>query len=179
MAASPENKVLLVEFDSPAALLNAARQVRDAGYKKFDCHSPFPIHGLNKAMGLRRSELSIIVGSAAVLGLSGAFLMAYWMSAVDYPLILSGKPFNSYQAYTPVVFAVAVLLAAISTFIGTLALNRLIHYHDPLFSISRFDKFSDDGFFISIDSGDLNFDSSRTAEFLGSIGGKNLEVVQS
>jgi hypothetical protein len=170
--------ILLAQFDDPSALLNAASKINGAGFKQFDCHSPFPIHGLSEVMGLKRSILPVIVGSFAAIGLIGAFSMAYWMSAIDYPLIISGKPYNSYQAYTPVVFAVAVLLAAISAFVGTLALNGLLRYNNPLFSTTRFEKFSDDGFFISIGTADPQFDLTATSEFIKSIGGKNIEVIE-
>jgi hypothetical protein len=175
--AKRENKILLAQFDSAAALVKAAQEMRDAGYKRFDCHSPFPIHGLSRAMGLKASRLSLYVGIAALIGLGGAFLMQYWMSAIDYRLILSGKPFNSYQSDTPVVFALAVLFAAFTSFFGMLIITKLPRYHHPLFTSERFEKFSDNAFFISIESGDPKFDLEKTKVFLSGIGGKNLEVL--
>jgi hypothetical protein len=178
--AGHEKKTMLIltRFDSPASLLKAAREMRDAGYKKFDCHSPFPIHGLDHAMGLRRSRLSFIVGACAAIGLSGAFLMQYWMSAVDYPLVLSGKPYNSFQSDTPVVFAIAVLLAAIAAFIGMLTLSGLPRHHHPAFNSEAFERFADDAFFISVDSTDPLFDTRKTSDFLLKIGGTGLEVLE-
>jgi hypothetical protein len=172
-----EDKILLAQFDSPATLLAAAREMRDSGYKRFDCHSPFPVHGLSRAMGMHASKLSLIVGIAALIGLAGAFLMQYWMSAVDYRLIISGKPFNSYQTDTPVVFALAVLFAAFASFFGMLIITRLPRFHHPLFSSEHFEKFSDNAFFISVESIDANFDLEKTTSFLTGIGGKNLEVL--
>jgi hypothetical protein len=172
-------QVILAEFDGPEALLDAARVFRDAGYRNFDCHSPYPIHGMNSAMGDRRSPLGFIVGGAALIGLSGAFLMQYWMSSVDYPVIISGKPFNSFQAYTPVVFAVAVLLSAFTAFIGSMVLNHLPRFNHPVFNSRNFERVSDDGFFMTIESGDPKFDLKKSRELLQSLGGKNVEVLES
>ncbi len=123
--------------------------------------------------------MSIIVGLFALIGLGGAYYMQYWMSAVDYPLIISGKPFNSYQSDTPVVFAMAVLLAAFAAFFGMMALARLPRYHHPLFTSERFDKVADNAFFISVESDDPQFNLVNTTAFLIGIGGKHVEVIES
>ena len=172
-------KIILAQFGSASELLEAAREMHDAGYTNFDCHSPFPVHGMNIAMGIKRSGLSVIVGLFALIGLVGAYLMQYWMSAVDYPLIVSGKPFNSYQSDTPVVFALAVLLAAFASFFGMLGLSRLPRYNHLLFTSERFNKFSDNAFFISVESGDPRFNPIETTAFLIGIGGKHVEVLES
>jgi hypothetical protein len=171
-------QVILGQFDGPEALLDAARGFRDAGYRKFDCHSPYPIHGMNSAMGVTRSSLGFIVGTVAAIGLLGAFYMQYWMSAVDYKVIISGKPFNSFQAFLPVVFAVAVLLSAFAAFIGSMVLNRLPRHNHPLFSSRNFESVTDDGFFMSVESGDLKYDLKKTRELLQSLGGTNVEVLE-
>jgi hypothetical protein len=174
-----KTQVLLAQFDGPEALLDAARVFRDAGYRNFDCHSPYPIHGMNSAMGVTRSPLGFIVGGGAAVGFAGAFLMQYWMSAVDYPVIISGKPLNSFQTYTPVVFALAVLLSAFAAFLGSLVLNRLPRYHHPVFSSANFERVTDDGFFMSVESSDPKYDPKKTRELLQSLGGKNVEVLES
>jgi hypothetical protein len=171
-------RLIIAEYDGPGALLEAARSLRDAGYDKFDCHSPFPIHGMDKAMGLKRSGLGFLVGLFAVIGLSGAVLLQWWAGSVAYPLVISGKPFFSYQAYLPVTFALAVLLAAISSVIGMIALNKLPRFHHPVFASESFKKVTDNGFFISIESTDEKFDLEKTRSFLKSIGAENLEVVE-
>ena len=173
-----KSKIILAEVNGVAGLLKAARGLRDAGYKNFDCHAPFAIHGLNQAMGIKRSSLGFIVGSFAAIGLIGTYFMAHWMSAVDYPLLIALKPFNSYPAYTPVIFAIAVLFAAFSTFFGMLALNKLPRFNHPLFVSHQFDRFSDDGFFVSINAADPKFDSAKTPDFLISMGCMNLEVIE-
>ena len=169
---------IMASFDSPQALMDAASKVRDAGYKTFDCHSPFPIHGMDEAMGLKRSPLGWIVGLLALLGGLGGFAMQWWMNAVDYPLIISGKPLFSFQAYVPVTFGCAVLAAAFGATFGMLIINRLPQLFHPVFFSDRFAAFSDDGFFISIEKDDPQFDEGKTKAFLESIGGGDIEVIR-
>ena len=168
---------VIAEFESPSALLKAAAMLRDAGYKKFDCHSPFPVHGMDEAMGLKRSPLGWLVGLSALIGTSGALALQWWTSSVDYPLIISGKPFFSYPAYVPVTFALGVLLAAITALVGMLALNGLPRFHHPVFNSKSIYKASDDAFLISIEAADRQFDEEKTAALLESVGGKELEVL--
>ncbi|MFZ5981502.1 MAG: DUF3341 domain-containing protein [Candidatus Zixiibacteriota bacterium] len=176
--AAPKIAGLLARFETPAALFSAAEKTRDSGYNKFDCHSPFPIHGLDKAMGLNRSRLGWIVGLAALTGTSGALALQWWTSTIDYPLVISGKPFFSFQAFVPVTFALGVLLSAFAALIGMLALNGLPRLHHPVFYSDNFARVTDDGFFISIEADDPQFDLDKTRAFLESIGGKDLEVLE-
>jgi hypothetical protein len=169
---------LLAQFDSPAALMHAAEKVRAGGYKKFDCHSPFAIHGMDAAMGLKRSRLGWIVGLAAIIGTSGALALQWWTSTIDLPLVISGKPFFSFQAYVPVTFALGVLLSAFAALIGMLALNGLPRLHHPVFYSDNFASATDDGFFISIEAEDPLFDVAATGAFLESLGGRNLEELR-
>jgi hypothetical protein len=171
-------QVLLAEFDGPEGLLDAAKLIRNAGYRDFDCHSPFPIHGMNAAMGVKRSYLGFIVGTAAALALGGAYYMQVWMSSIDYPVIISGKPLNSFQAYTPVTFALTVLFAAFAAFLGALVLNKLPRLNHPTFSSKNFERVTDDGFFMTIESTDPKFDLKKTRALLESIGGRNTEVLE-
>jgi hypothetical protein len=171
------SQIILAEFDNPAHLLEAARKIKDAGYKKFDCHSPFPIHGMDHAMGLKRSPLGYIVFIVALVAFLGGISLEWWTSSVDYPLVISGKPFFSYQAYGPVAFAIMVLASAFVALLGMLVINKLPMYFHLLFSTSRFEKVTDDGFFVSIDSSDPKFDIISTKKFLMQIGGNNLEVL--
>jgi hypothetical protein len=169
---------VLARFESAATLLAAAKQVREAGYTRFDCHSPFPIHGMDGAMGLKRSGLGWIVGLAATLGTVGGLGLQWWTSSVEYPMVISGKPFFSYQAYVPITFGLGVLLSAFAAVVGMLALNRLPQLHHPVFFSERFSRFSDDGFFVSIEADDAQFDAKTTADFLTSIGGLEVEVLR-
>ncbi|MCP4632633.1 MAG: DUF3341 domain-containing protein [candidate division Zixibacteria bacterium] len=170
-------KVILSRFEGTRELLHAAEKVREAGYKKFDCHSPFPIHGMDRAMGLKRSPLGWMVGLSAIVGTSGALLLQWWTSTIDYPLVISGKPLFSFQAYVPVTFALGVLLSAFTALIGMLILNGLPRFNHPVFDSMNFERVTDDGFFISIETDDSLFDVERTKALLESIGGKDTEVL--
>lgn len=170
-------KGIIAEFENPAELLHAAEKLRDSQYSKFDCHSPFPIHGMDRAMGEKRSILGWIVGIVAFFGLSGGFLLEWWTSTIAYPLVISGKPFFSYQAYGPVAFSVMVLSSAFVALVGMLILNNLPQFHHPVFYSDQFNRVSDDAFFVSIESDDSEFDNEKTKKFLESIGGKNVELL--
>ncbi len=168
----------LAQFANPGELMKAAKKLRDSAYIKFDCHSPFPIHGMDKAMGLPRSGLGWLIGLSALIGTSGALALQWWTSTIDYPLVISGKPLFSFQAYVPVTFAVGILLSAFVALIGMLALNGLPRWNHPVFNSNRFEKVTDDAFFISIEAEDPRFDKEKTIEFLESIGGTDCELLQ-
>lgn len=169
---------IIAEFNNPAELLHAAESLRDSKFKFFDCHSPFPIHGMDKAMGEKRSPLGWIVGTVAFLGLGAGITLEWWASTIAYPLVISGKPFFSYQAYGPVAFAVMVLSSAFIALLGMLFLNKLPRFNHPVFSSDRFAKCSDDAFFISILSDDPQFDDIKTLDLLKSLGGQNVELLE-
>ncbi len=173
-----EVRIAIAEFPGVPELMKAAEKLRDAGYKKFDCHSPFPIHGMDKAMGIRRSKLGYIAALFALLGFGGAVLLQWWASSIAYPLVISGKPYFSYQAYLPVTFALSVLVASLASVIGMLALNKLPRLNHLLFKSTLFEKFGDDGFFVTVESDDPKFDEHQTSRFLRSIGAVAVEVVE-
>lgn len=177
MTQNNKSTAILASFENPAQLLEAAKKLRDAGYTKYDCHSPFPIHGMDDAMGLKRSPLGYIVFAVAAIALLAGFTLEWWTSSVDYPLVISGKPFFSYQAYGPVAFAIMVLSSAFVSLLGMLALNKLPMLFHPLFSSKSFEKVMDDGFYVSIESADTNFDEVATKQFMTEIGANNVEVV--
>lgn len=169
---------IMAEFATPADLFHAAEKVRDAGYKKWDTFTPFPIHGMEEAMGITRTKLPLLV---AVIGLSGAglgFLMQWWMSAADYPLVVQGKPYGSWQAFVPITFELGILSAAFTSLIGMLALNALPRWNHPLFKKERFLSSSDDTFFVCIEAGDAKFDPERTRALLEHAGAKSIELVE-
>lgn len=174
-----KNKVqgIIAEFKNPAELISAAEHLRESDYTKFDCHSPFPIHGMDDAMGEKRSPLGWIVGIVAFCGFSAGVILEWWTSTIDYPIVISGKPFFSYQAYGPVAFAVMVLTSAIAAISGMLLLNKLPRFHHPVFFSEKFAKASDDAFYISIEAKDPNFDEEKAEKFLKKIGGKNVELL--
>jgi hypothetical protein len=169
---------LLAEFAGPEHLLKACEKVRDAGYTKWDAHAPFPVHGLNDAMGIRATKLGWLVLGAGATGLLIALVLQWWTAASDYPIIVSGKPFWSIPANIPVTFELTILLAATTAFVGMLAFNALPRFHHPLFKSRSFRGATSDRFFISIEAEDPKFDSRATEAFLQSLGGANVERVE-
>jgi len=168
---------LLAEFKSTHDLVNAAIKMREAGYTRYDCHSPFPVHGMDDAMGLGRSPVGYIVGICGSTGLIGFTLFLYWVTAVAYPMVISGKPFFSYQAYVPPIFAITILSSALAATFGMLALNHLPRLNHPLFSSKEFEKVTDGGFFVSVESVDSKFDAEKTRAYLESIGATLVETI--
>jgi len=169
---------LLAEFDSTAAVYAACEKVRDAGYSKWDAHTPFPVHGLERAMGLKPSKLPWIV---LVLGFGGAlagWALQTWIHTKGYPLNISGKPLYAWPAYMPVTFELGVLGGAAGAVFGMFALNQLPSLFHPLFRSRIFERVTDDRFFISIESWDPKFDLEETRSFLRSLGATQVEVVE-
>lgn len=157
---------LMAEFASPQDLVRAAARVRDAGYTKWDAHTPFPVHGLDGAMGIKATRLPYLVFAAAVIGCVSGLGMQWWMNAVDYPIIISGKPFNSLPADIPVTFELTVLLASLTAFIGMLVANALPRFHHPLFANDRFRRVTTDAFVLVIQADDPRFDRAATERLL-------------
>jgi hypothetical protein len=173
--------VIVAEFDTAHDVLHAADKVREAGYQKWDTHTPFPVHGMDKAMGLGDSRLGWIVICCAVTGLSGAVLMMHWMNGVDYPLIIGDKPGGapgSLPSMVPIIFELTVLLSAFGAVFGMLGLNRLPQHHHPVFESDRFRAASDDKFFISIEADDPKFDVDMTRALLEKAHAAHVEVVE-
>jgi len=175
-AATKKAQGALAEFSGPEALITVAQKLRQAGYTRFELYSPFPVSGLAHAAGEKRSRVSLVAGIAAFAGLSAGFIMQGWMNGLDYPHIISGKPFISYQAYVPIMFALGVLFAAFGAVISLLAFMRW-RYHFPTFNSSHFPRFSDDGFFAFIEAADPHFDPRSSWEFLEKAGGSNVEIL--
>jgi hypothetical protein len=169
---------VLAEFEHAGGLLKAAKATHEAGYKKFDAHSPFPIHGMDRAMGLGQSILGYIVFIGGLTGCAAGYLMQWWMGGVDYPLNISGKPFFAIEPSVPIMFELTVLFAALAAVVGMLVLNRLPRPYNPLFYSKRFVKVSDDGFFLFIESRDDRFEVDRSKEFLSGLGAVGVEVVE-
>lgn len=152
---------LVCYFDTPADLYHACEKLRDAGLKHFDAHTPFPIHGLEKAMGLKPSKLPWIVLAFGTLGLVGGTTMQWWMSGVDYPLNISGKPSAAFQAFVPLSFEVTILLSAFGCFFGLWGLNKLPKFYDPVMKHPSWQRATDDKFFISIEPQEPKFDEAK------------------
>ncbi len=168
---------LLTEFESVSLLMNGARKVRDEGFCKWDVHTPFPVHGMDDAMGMRGTRLPFLVLICSGIGLGIATLMQWWMNAVDYPFIISGKPLFGIPANVPVMFELTVLLSAFAAFFGMWILNGLPRWYNPLFTSRRFRRATQDRFFIVIEAADPKFDLDQTRNFLASLGGTVVEEV--
>lgn len=168
---------LLAQFDSPGALLRAARETNKAGYTHFDVYSPFPIHGMDQAMGLGRSKLGWIIAGGALAGFLTAVGLQYYV-AWDYPLVHQGKPFYAWQPYTIVCFELSVLFASFAAVIGMFVLNGLPRWYHPILKPTTFARATDNGFFLTIESRDRNYHVSKTKEFLEQQGAVTVETLE-
>ncbi|MCO4771361.1 MAG: DUF3341 domain-containing protein [Deltaproteobacteria bacterium] len=169
----------LAEFGNPAELYHACEKVRDEGFSVWDAHTPFPVHGLEDAMGAPRSKVPWISLVFALFGGTiPAFALQSWVAVEGSRQVISGKPMLSWQAFIPVTFEVSVLLGAVGALLGMLMINRLPQLYHSLFRSERFERFSDDKFFISIESRDPKFDAEGTVAFLQSLGSSHVELVE-
>jgi hypothetical protein len=167
----------LVAFANVEQLLVAAAKVRDAGYTRWDAHTPFVVHGLDKAMGIRPTILPYLVFAGGLTGASCGILLQWFTNAYDYPFLISGKPIFSLPANIPVAFETTVLFAALTALVGMLALNLLPQLSHPLHGSRSFKRATDDRFFITIEARDPIFDPVATRELLDSLGGSAVEEV--
>jgi hypothetical protein len=168
---------LLVEFVEPEELVSAAERVYQEGYREFEAYSPMPVEGLAEAVGFPRSRMPLAVLVGGVTGGLIGFGMQYWISVVDYPLNIGGRPLNSWPSFVPVIFEMTVLIAALFAVLGMLAMNGLPRPHHPLFGIPEFDRATQDRFFLCILRRDPLFDERRTREFLERLGAKEVTDV--
>jgi len=173
--------VILAEFDTAHDVLHAAEKVQAAGYKHWDAHTPFPVHGMDRAMGLKDSRLGWIVLAFALTGLTGAFVMMHWMNGVDYVTVVGDKPPGAPQtlpSMVPILFELTILLSAFGAVLGMFGLNKLPRHHHPIFASERFRAATDDKFFISIEAEDPKFDVVRTRELLEGVHAAHVEVIE-
>ena len=166
---------VLAEYPTPGALVKAARKVRDAGYTQFDCYSPFPVHGIDEAMGIKRTILPLLVFGGGFSGLVGGLFLQWYLNAYNWPWNISGKPEWSIPANIPIAFETTILLSVLTTFFGMWILNRLPQVWHPFFRLDRFTKVTDDGFMLGIESRDPRFDPVRTKKLLADAGAEAVE----
>jgi hypothetical protein len=159
----------LAEFDTVDGILAAAEKVRDAGYRRWDTHSPFPIHGMDDAMGIRPTILPWLVAMGGVAGLLGGLALQIFTNSIDYKMFISGKPLVSLPAFIPVIFECTIAGAAFTAVFGMLVLNKLPMLYNPLFKSERFRRVTNDRFFVVIDATDANFDEVETERLLQSL----------
>ena len=168
---------IVAEFESAHELLAAARRVRDAGYRRIDAYTPFPVEGLDHALGLRPTWLSALVLAGGLTGASGGFFMQWYAMAVWYPLNVGGRPLNSWPMFIPITFELAVLVAGLTAAFGMLALNGLPLPYHPLFNVPRFARATQDRFFLAVLAIDPRFDRRATAELLHALGATEVSEV--
>lgn len=169
---------IVAEFDSARAIYQAAEKTTAHGYTRVDAHTPFPVHGLDKALKQGPSPLGWLVLCGGITGICLAQLMMWWMNGVDYVIWVSGKTPYAWETTIPITFELMVLLAGITAVFGMFGLNKLPRLHHPIFSHKTFWRVTDDRFFLSIEATDPKFDSVQTVRFLESLGGKNVAVVE-
>lgn len=168
----------VAEYADDNQLLEAARKVRDSGYSRTDAFTPFPVHGIDEALGIKPTVLPWFTLVAGATGTSIALLMQWWMNSIDYPYIISGKPFSSWPAFIPVAFELTVLFAAYTTVFAMLGLNGLPKFSNPMFTNPKFDRATDDRFFLWVDSRDKYFNTEKVKSLLESTGPLSVDEVR-
>jgi hypothetical protein len=180
-AGNPQSPLygVAAEFDSAGELFHAAEQMREAGFTQFDVFSPFPIHGMDDAMGLKRSPLGKIIFIGGLIGFLAAVTIQFVPSSFIYPLIVMGKPTNLFTvpAFFPIMFEFTVLISAFTATFGMLIMNGLPRLNHPMFNWERFKGVSADKFFCIIEQKDPKFSAREVRDFLEAIGGRNITMV--
>ncbi len=169
---------LIAAFDTTPDLYHACEKVRDAGYSDWDALTPFPVHGLDAAMGIRRSKVPRVSLCGGIIGFCTGMSMIWFTSAYDYPLIVGGKPYFSPMFAFPVSYELTILFTAFATIIGMFVINGLPRHHHPVMKAPQFVRALDDRFFIVIEANDPKFNLTSTREFLASIGGQDIAELE-
>ncbi len=172
----PKSYGLIAEFDDPDALLDAAKQAYHAGYRKMEGYSPFPIHGLEDALGFPRTKLPWFTLAAGLTGAIGGFYMQYFASVVHYPYDIGGRPYFSWPAFIPITFEMNILFASFTTGLAMLALNGLPRPHHPVMNAKNFERATSDRFFLCIECEDGQYDDTDTRSFMEGLEPQPLEV---
>jgi hypothetical protein len=169
---------IIAEFENPADTIHAAAKVRDAGFRKWDVFTPFPVHGLDQAMGIKNSKVGWFSFIGGVTGYTSGMLMIWWMNAVDYPILIGGKPmFSPFGAFPPC-YELTILLGSFGALGGMLFLNRLPRLHHPLLKHKRFALATHDKFFLVIETSDPKYSQTETRKLLESLGSPRIEMVE-
>jgi hypothetical protein len=170
---------VLAEFPTPHELIHAVEKTREAGYRRIEAYTPFPVEGLSEALALKRNNVPLITLIGGLTGGLGGFFFQYWVSVIAYPVNIGGRPLNSWPAFIPVTFELTVLGAALSAVFGMLALNGLPRPHHPLFNVQRFVRHAtSDRFFLCIEARDPKFNLSESARFLKTLHAAHVSEVE-
>lgn len=165
---------IMAEFDTPTQLVDAANRVREAGYKKTDAFSPFPLHEIDEALGIKRSILPYMIFASGVTGLLGGLGLVYFVHVIDYPIIVGGRPHFSLPAFIPPMYELTILFAAAMAVFGMLFLNGLPAPYHPVFNVPRFALATREKFFLVIEAKDELYDYEATRAFMEGLGGQEV-----
>jgi hypothetical protein len=162
----PRRYGVMAEFEGPNELVHAARHTYEAGYRRINGYSPYPIEELSEAIGFTHSALPLIVFIGGLIGGLGGFFMQYWIEVIDYPINVGGKPFNSWPAFIPITFECTVLVAAFSAVLGMLFLNKLPQPYHPVFNAPSFALATNDRFFLVVEANDPKYNHDAVVQLL-------------
>lgn len=165
---------ILAEFDTATELVDAARAVRDAGYRKTDAFSPFPLHEIDEALGVKRSVLPYLIFTGGLTGLLAGIGLQYYVHVFDWPIIVGGRPHFSLPAFIPPAYELTILFAAFTAVFGMLFLNGLPSPYHPVFNVPRFALATREKFFLIIESDDPKYDYEETRAFMGTLGAQEV-----
>lgn len=169
---------IMAEFETPAAVLHAAARVRDEGFRNWDVFSPFPVHGMDGAMGLKNSKVGWFSFIGGCTGYTTGMLMIWFLNAVDYPIVIGGKPmFSPFSAFPPS-YELTILFGAFGALLGMLFLNRLPRLHHPLLKNRRFALATHDRFYVVIETNDPRYSETETRKLLETLGSRHIELVE-
>ena len=169
---------MMAEFDSPSDLVAAAHKTHEAGYKKIDAYSPFPIEDLAEAIHCTNHVPLVTLIGACIGGLSG-YLLQYWVAVITYPVNIGGRPYHSWPSFIIVTFELTILFGGLSSAIGMLALNGLPMPYHPVFNVPEFAKASENKFFLVVFASDPQYDAARTRSFLSGLSPRMIAEVPS
>jgi hypothetical protein len=175
-----EDKVYAVmgAFTAPEDLVEGGRKIREMGYTKLDAMTPFPVHGIDEAIGVPPSKLGWLVVWFSALGCATAITLIWYVGAIDYRLVIGGKPFFDFSYTIPIAFELTVLFSAFASFYGLWIMNGLPRLYHLSCNYSQAHRASDDLFLLVIEADDPKFDAESTAEHLRSVGAGDVEVVE-
>jgi Protein of unknown function (DUF3341) len=168
---------IVAEFDDPTIFVEAAKKLKQRGYRNFDAYSPYPIKDLFKIVP-GHNPVAPIVLLGGFIGAATAWTMQYYIAAIDYPINVGGRPLYSWPSFVPILFELTVLFASLAAFFGSLAVCGFPRLNFPLFELPEFGRASSDRFFLCVESSDPIYDEKGTPAFLRELGPKGVWQVE-